>query len=107
MATASGWTDAQGWRPVKGPALAELFAGMELGDGAHFSYRFARDRSFAGTEMGKDVSGRWRVEGDRMCWTWTRPSGPEECYEVERAGTEVRLLRDGYEAWSGRLGTVQ
>jgi hypothetical protein len=107
LALACSAANAQGWMPVKGSQIFPLFAGRELGDGAHFAYQFASDRSFAGTEMGKDVQGRWRVDGERMCWKWTRPASAEECYEVQRNGVELRLLRDGYEAWSGQLGPAR
>lgn len=88
---------------VRGRALPAFFAGKEFGDGVHFAYRFAQDRTFSGTEMGKDVKGRWRVQGDQMCWLWLSPPSPEECYDVQKDGSEIRVLVNGSEAWSGRL----
>jgi hypothetical protein len=69
----------------------------------HFAYRFGNDGTFAGTEMGKDVRGKWRVAADEICWTWTRPPGAEECYTVEQDGPALRMLRNGSEAWYGTL----
>lgn len=102
LALGSARASAENWRPVDAAAIRALFSGKEFTDGAHFSYRFAPDRSFAGTELGKDVRGRWRIEGRRMCWRWTSPPGEEECYDVERDGSEIRLLKNGAEAWYGR-----
>ena len=91
------------WRSVKGSALHQLFSGKEFGDGAHFAYRLRKDGTFAGTEMGKDVSGTWRVASDQPCWRWERPAGADECYDVQADGANVRLLINGSEAWYGTL----
>ena len=49
------------------------------------------------------IRGTWRVADRDLCWTWTRPPGAEECYRVQKDGKDVRLLRDGAEAWWGTL----
>lgn len=94
---------AGNWQAVEGDVVRSLFSGMEYGDGVHFAYQFRADGTFSGTEMGEDVRGTWRVTKVAMCWKWTRPPGAEECYRVQKDGAEVRLLRDGYEAWWGKL----
>ncbi len=94
---------AEDWRPVKGAPLRALFPGKELGDGAHFSYRFSADGTFAGTEMGNDVRGRWRIHRNQACLATARPRAEEECYDVERQGADVRLLKYGSEAWYSTL----
>ena len=94
---------AQNWRSVKGPEIYALFAGKEFGDGVHSAYRFGTDLSFAGTEMGKDVRGTWRVEADQMCWTWEGPAAEEECYDLDRDGKNIRFFKNGMEAWSGQF----
>ncbi len=94
---------AENWKVVKGEAARVLFADKEFGDGVHFAYRFRTDGTFSGTEMAKDVRGTWRVVRDEMCWKWTRPPGAEECYSVQKDGAEIRLIRNGYEAWYGTL----
>ena len=98
-----GRAEAQKWQPVKGEAARSLFADKEFGDGVHFAYLFLADGTFSGTEMGKDVRGRWRVASGEMCWKWTHPPSAEECYSVQNDGSEIRLMRNGYEAWSGTL----
>jgi len=94
---------AENWKAVDGRTLQTLFVDAEYGDDVHYAYRFRRDGTFSGTEMAQDVRGKWRVRGDELCWRWTRPSGAEECYRVERDGAAVRLLKDGSEAWFGTL----
>ena len=91
------------WRTVSGPLLQSLFADKQLGDNAHYSYTFRRDGSFSGDEMGKDVRGTWRIAGDRLCWSWIKPRGSEECYQVQRSGHEVRLFRKGRIELSGSI----
>ena len=92
------------WKNVRGGArLRALFAQKEFGDGVHFAYRFKADGTFTGTEMAKTVSGTWQVVGDRFCWSWVRPPGPRECYEVQQDGKNLRLLVNGSEAWYGTL----
>ena len=91
---------------VSGAALHEMFAAHEYGDDVHFAYRFLRDGSFTGTEMGKDVRGRWRMRGAQMCWRWTHPPGAEECYEARRNGAEISLYRNGVEQWFGTLKSI-
>lgn len=103
LALAAPASADEAWRSVKGAALRELFSDKEFGDGAHFAYRLRRDGTFAGTEMGKDVSGTWRVAADQVCVRWERPPGPDECYDVQADGANVRLLINGSEAWYGTL----
>jgi hypothetical protein len=101
--SAYGAPEVESWKKVGGTALHELFAERELGDGVHYSYRFSGDGTFAGTEMAKDVRGKWRVSGREVCWTWIRPPGAEECYSVRKNGGEVSLFRNGVEQWYGTL----
>ena len=96
-------TAEENWKAVKGASLRGLLPGKALGDDVHFAYRFRSDGTFAGTEMGRDVRGKWRVAADEICWTWTRPPGAEECYAVEKDGAALRMLRSGSEAWYGTL----
>ena len=95
--------EREAWRAVTGDALGTLFADKEFADGVHFAYQFRRDGTFTGTEMGKAETGSWRISNNEFCWSWLRPPGPSEFYQVQRDGTHVRLLINGSEAWYGTL----
>lgn len=94
------------WRAVRGKALQELFADQDLGDGVHYAYQFHRDGQLTGMLMGKSEHGTWKVVSSGLCYVWSRRKSEEECYEVRRRGNEVRMLRDGYEAFSGALTPI-
>lgn len=95
------------WRSLGGTALQKSFAGQELGDGTHYAYRFKSNGSFAGTEMARDVRGTWKTTASQICWTWIKPAGSEECYSVRRSGNDIRMFRNGYEAFSGTLTPIE
>lgn len=104
------WTPAQGelsWRSVRGADLHALFVDHELADGVHYAYQFRSDGTFTGFSMGKAMRGTWRIAGDEFCWTQARRAAAEECFDVERSGTSVRLLRDRYEVFSAALTPVK
>ena len=103
-------TPAQGelsWRSVRGADLPALFVDHELADGVHYAYQFRSDGTFTGSSMGKAIRGTWRIAGDEFCWTQPRRAAAEECLDVERSGSSIRLLRDGYEAFSAALTPVK
>jgi hypothetical protein len=72
-ACAVGAIAAEQGKVVQGEALREMFAEHEFADGVHFAYQFRAGGTFSGTEMAKDVRGTWRLSGQEICWTWTRP----------------------------------
>lgn len=105
-----GWTPAAAdgaWRTVRGPDLLSTFVDHELADGVHYAYRFNKDGTLNGFVMGKQVSGTWRVSGDEFCWRIARRGADEDCYQVELHGHSVRLLRDGYEAFTATITPVK
>lgn len=94
------------WQRVRGEALQALFADQDLGDGVHYAYQFHRGGELTGMNMGKPARGTWKVSGPALCYRWRQPGSDEECYEVRRQGHEVRLFRDGYEAFAGTLAPL-
>ena len=104
-ATGIAGQDGQ-WRSVRGKALQELFADQDLGDGVHYAYQFHRDGQLTGMNMGKLERGTWKVSSSELCYAWNRRKREEECYEVRRRGNEVRMILDGYEAFSGTLTPI-
>lgn len=103
---AAGTAVAEDWRSLEGPAIRRAFSGREYGDGAHYAHRFLGDGSLEGTEMGRTVQGRWRVDGRQLCTDRSKPRISQQCYEVERSGDEVRLLSNGYAVFMGRLSPI-
>lgn len=95
------------WRSVREAELRGLFIDHELADGVHYAYQFRGDGTFSGFTMGKEIHGTWRSAGNEFCWMQRKSTAQEECFEVERRGNEIRFLRDGYEAFSGRLSSVK
>ena len=95
------------WRSVRGADLYALFVDHELADGVHYAYQFRSDGTFTGFNMGKAIRGTWCVAGDEFCWTQARRAAAEECFDVERSGISVRLLRDRYEVFSAALTPVK
>lgn len=91
------------WQPVSGPALRSLLAGKEFGDGTHYAYRFLADGTFKGTEMGRDVLGRWRAEGAELCTRRSKPRPVDECFELEHVGQHLRMLQGGQVVQDGHL----
>jgi hypothetical protein len=94
------------WRAVRGNDLGALFSEREFGDGVHFAYQFRMDGGFTGTEMGRRVTGKWKTTSTRLCWSWTKPPGGEECYDVQRNGNDVRLMSNGSEAFIGKMSVA-
>ncbi len=95
------------WRSVRGTELRGMFSDHELADGVHYAYQFRGNGTFTGFNMGKEIHGTWRLAGNEFCWTQRRATQVEQCFEVERRVREIRLLRDGYEAFSGVLSPVK
>lgn len=107
--TSSAWGSEKTdhvWKRLDGTALNSAFSDAELGDGAHFNYRFHANGNIEGTEISEGARGKWRTTARELCWRWTRPRGPEECYKVERRGRAVRGFRKGVEEWLGELSPL-
>lgn len=95
------------WESVRGAELRALFIDHELADGVHYAYQFRGDGAFSGFNMGREIHGTWRLAGSEFCWTQRKSAPTEECFEVERRGSEIRFLRDSYEAFSGNLSALK
>jgi hypothetical protein len=94
-------------RSVQSAELRGIFVDHELADGVHYAYQFHSDGTFTGFNMGRAIGGIWRLAGNEFCWIQRKSTAQQECFEVERRGNEIRLVRDGYEAFSGRLSPVK
>jgi hypothetical protein len=94
------------WKTVRGAELQAMFIDHELADGVHYAYRFRGDGTFTGFSMGREIHGTWR-SGSEFCWTPYKSTSAEECFEVESRGSQIRFLRDRYEAFSGNLSPLK
>ena len=57
--------------------------------------------------MSREIRVTWRLAENEFCWTQRKSTTVEECFEIECGGNEIRLLRDGYEPFSGSLAPVK
>ena len=96
-----------GWRGVRGADLRGMFVDHEFADGVHYAFQFRGDGTFTGFDMGKEIRGTWRSAGNEFCWTQRKSIPAEECFGVERRGSQIRFLRDSYEAFSGNLSALK
>jgi hypothetical protein len=91
------------WRLVRGSELKAAFGNQELADGVPYAYQFEAGGGLSGMNMGKPARGTWRVTSGELCWSWVKPKGPEECYQVRQQGQVVRLYIEGQEVLTGTL----
>ena len=56
-----------------------------------------------GVIKGKDYSGKWRVNGDTMCFQYGQD--PEACWQVKLDGIQVPGVKDGKDDGTGTIVT--
>ena len=54
-----------------------------------------------GVIKGKDYTGKWRVNGDAMCFQYGQD--PEACWQVKLDGDQVTWVKDGKDDGTGTL----
>jgi hypothetical protein len=91
------------WQHLSDMAIRSALSGRELSGNSRFKHRYLADGQVEGMDSGRPFEGRWRVERDELCVARTMPQLNDECYEVQRKGTEFRFLQDGYVIFQGRL----
>jgi hypothetical protein len=70
--------------------------GSMIATGAYTEF-YAAD----GVIKGKDYTGKWRVNGDAMCFQYG--SDPENCWQVRLDGDQVTWVKDGKDDGTGTL----
>lgn len=85
------------FRQVKGKEITRHFSGQEFTDEVHWTYVFLKGGRLSSVSMGKQSSGAWRVEADRLCIV--AESSPERCYEVWMSGKRAQLREPGIEVY--------
>jgi hypothetical protein len=77
---------------LSGSEIVSRFSGMEFTDGVHWAYTFDRNGRTSFTSMGHAGSGKWRVNGNQLCYDRERG---ERCFQVWVSGNEVQLRTPG------------
>lgn len=54
-----------------------------------------------GVIKGKDYTGKWRVNGDTMCFQYGQD--PEACWQVKLDGDQVTWVKDGKDDGTGTI----
>jgi hypothetical protein len=54
-----------------------------------------------GVIKGKDYSGKWRINGDTMCFQYGQD--PEACWQVRIDGDQVTWVKDGKDDGTGTI----
>ncbi len=85
---------AETLRRLGAKEIRAKIAGQVLTDQVHWSRTFQRNGTLASIDMGEERTGRWEIQGNRLCFA-SRKAEPLECYEVLAAGNEIHLRRDG------------
>ena len=83
-------TAAPTFTQLSGREIVSRFSGMEFTDGVHWAYTFERGGRVSFTSMGRAGSGKWRVNGNQLCYDRQRG---EACFEVWVSGNQVQLRR--------------
>src|SRR4051794_15912432 len=95
---------ADTFRQLKGPEIRAKFSGMEFTDDVHWALVFGRDGTLSSFEMGAAAKGRWRVEKDELCLTYTRQG--RRCHEVWVSGKNAQQA-DRQNGGRSHLGIVR
>lgn len=88
-AAAAASPQADGFRKLTGPQIRKAFVGRKFTDETHFSFRYLPGGVIEGMSMGKKVTNKWAVMGDKLCVT---DRLGETCYPVWIKGAAVRLM---------------
>ncbi|HEV8389641.1 MAG TPA: hypothetical protein VGQ35_07350 [Dongiaceae bacterium] len=78
-------------------AISDSTVQGNMDDSGPYAEYYAPD----GTIKGKDYSGQWSVEGDTMCFLYQ--DTPEECWNVEIKGDQVRWSKNGASQGTGTI----
>ncbi len=93
---------AKGAARLAGDELTALYSGHtwtgKTAQGTDFSQKLSADGTAVLTFKGKDDAGKWRVDGNKGCASWTKlRNGKEACVAIMRMpdGTYAAFHEDG------------
>ena len=81
---------------IKAAVSGNTVQGSMIASGAYAEF-YGAD----GAIKGKDYSGKWRIDGDKMCFDYG--TDPEACWNVKIEGDHVTWLNDGKEDGTGTI----
>ena len=81
------------FQKLTGAQIRAKVAGMELTDNIHWRELYQRNGSVTSTSMGRNRTGKWRVEKDQLCVEFEQEL--PRCYEVLLSGKNAKLQREG------------
>ncbi|MDI9846438.1 hypothetical protein QM467_00030 [Rhodoblastus sp. 17X3] len=85
---------SEGFRQLTGPQITQALVGRTFSDDIHFSFRYRPKGVIEGMSMGRKVTDKWVIQGNRLCVT---DSFGQSCYVVWKKGAAVKLVVEGTE----------
>ena len=92
----------QKFQKLTGAQIQAKFPGMELTDNVHWRDLYQRNGTVMSTSMGRNRTGKWRVEQNQLCIEFEQEPVPK-CYDVWLSGKQVELRREGLLPLQGTL----
>jgi hypothetical protein len=96
LATAAWSSNAvaeEKFQKLTGGQIRAKLAGMELTN-VHWRDLYQRNGTVMSTSMGRERSGKWRVEKDQLCIEFEKEPIPK-CYDVWLSDKQVELRHEG------------
>jgi hypothetical protein len=87
-------TAEEKFQKLSGGQIRAKLAGMELTDNVHWRDLYQRNGTVMSTSMGRNRTGKWRVEQNQLCIEFEQEPVPK-CYDVWLSGKQVELRREG------------
>ena len=81
---------------IKAAVSGNTVQGSMIASGAYTEFYEAD-----GVIKGKDYAGKWRIEGDTMCFQYGQD--PEACFGVKLDGDQVTWVKDGKDDGTGTV----
>src|SRR5262245_34907437 len=98
----SSATAEEKFQKLSGGQIRAKLGGMELTDNVHWRDLYQRNGTIISTSMGRNRTGKWRVEKDQLCIEFEKEPIPK-CYDVWISGREVELRREDLLPLQGTL----
>jgi hypothetical protein len=95
-------TAEEKFQKLSGGQIRAKLAGMELTDNVHWRDLYQRNGTVMSTSMGRNRTGKWRVEQNQLCIDFEQEPVPK-CYDVWLSGKQVELRRKGLLPLQGTL----